>query len=276
MAYSQPTDLADALSILESDAPQIIAGGTDVYPSMQPGPGPQAFLDVTRVSSLSGISQIDGMIRIGGTATWSQIQQAPLPPAFDGLKQAAREVGSLQIQNAGTVAGNLCNASPAADGVPPLLVLGAEVELASAAQGTRRLPLEAFLTGVRATARHPNELVTAILVPQGPKGMVSAFEKLGSRRYLVISIAMTAVCLAVDAAGRIKEARVAVGACSAVAQRLPALEADLIGQDPLEAQIRPEHLAPLTPIDDVRGTGAYRLDAVKSQIRQTIAKAART
>ena len=105
-----------------------------------------------------------GGLRIGACTTWSAIRDAALPPAFDALRAAAAEVGGGQIQNAGTIGGNLCNASPAADGVPPLLALDAEVELASAA-GTRRLPLAAFLRGPRRTDRRPGEMLTAVLIP---------------------------------------------------------------------------------------------------------------
>ncbi|MEM7299527.1 MAG: FAD binding domain-containing protein [Pseudomonadota bacterium] len=274
MAYSLPTELDAALSLLRDSAPQIMAGGTDIYPAMKPGSQPAAYLDITRIQGFSDISQTDAGTRIGAAVTWSDIVKADLPPAFDALKQAAREVGSLQIQNAGTVAGNICNASPAADGVPALLALDAQVEMASAARGTRLLPLSAFIKGVRQTALADDELVTAITVPKLPDGMVSGFEKQGSRRYLVISIAMTAANVLLDSEGRIAEARIAVGSCSAIAQRLTALEGDLIGVEPDRIEIKQEHLTPLTPIDDVRGTAAYRLKAVEHQIHRAIQKAA--
>jgi len=223
---------------------------------------------------LADISETDGTLRIGAAATWTDVIRADLTPAFDALKQAAREVGSVQIQNAGTVAGNICNASPAADGVPPLLALDAQVELASAARGTRVVPVQNFITGVRETILAADELVTAIIVPRPPANMVSGFEKLGSRRYLVISIVMSAANIVLDPAGRIAEARVAVGSCSAVAQRLGKLEADLIGQDPSAVSLSNEHLAPLAPIDDVRGSAAYRIEAARHQIARAIQKAA--
>src|SRR5690606_20558212 len=150
-------------------------------------------------------------------------------------------------QNAGTLAGNLCNASPAADGVPPLLALGAGVELAGP-QGVRRLDLADFVLGVRKTALAPGEILAAVHVPAQPEGSTSAFRKLGSRRYLVISIVMVAVNLWV-AQGRIAGARVAVGAAAPVARRLPALEAALVGLS-VDAQgpfTRPAHLARLSP-----------------------------
>ena len=166
----------------------------------------------TRTSSTSRESPICAAFRpvregwrLGATTTWAELIEAPLPPLFDGLKQAAREVGGRQIQNAGTVAGNLCNASPAADGVPPLLALDAEVELAGRA-GTRRLPLAAFITGNRRTVLAPGELLVAIHVPKPAHDARSAFLKLGARRYLVISIAMAAATLEIED-GRVADAR---------------------------------------------------------------------
>ncbi len=273
MTYSQPTDLAAALSILRHANPQVIAGGTDVYPTMPQGGRPGAFLDVTRISGLDAISESREGMRIGAAVTWSDVMNSDLPPAYNALRQAAREIGSLQIQNAATIAGNICNASPAADGVPALLALEAEVELASSVRGTRVLPLGAFIRGARQTALADDELMTAVLIPETPPGMVSAFEKLGSRRYLVISIVMTAANVLLDKRGRIAEARIAVGSCSAVAQRLAALEADLAGEDPSRIKITPEHLRPLAPIDDVRGTGTYRLAAAEHLIRRAVMRA---
>ncbi|WP_171208333.1 MULTISPECIES: xanthine dehydrogenase family protein subunit M [unclassified Ruegeria] len=276
MAYSQPSLLSDALSVLQEAETRVVAGGTDFYPAMQPGQQPTSLLDITRIDGLSDITQDHEGVRFGAAVTWSDVIKADLPPGFDALKQAAREVGSLQIQNAGTVAGNICNASPAADGVPPLLALDAKVELCSAERGVRVIPLSAFITGVRQTTLAKDELVTAILVPQCPPGMRSGFEKLGSRRYLVISIVMTAANVVLDKQGKVTEARIAVGACSAVAQRLADLEADLIGQDPRALWITQAHLAPLAPIDDVRGSGDYRLAAAAEQIQRSFLRAIET
>src|SRR5205814_2216166 len=121
-------------------------------------------VDITALRELRGIVIEDEYIRIGGLTTWTEIVRIPLPRCFDALKAAAREIGSVQIQNRGTVAGNLCNASPAADGVPPLLALDAEVELASAVE-KRRLALAEFITGNRNTARKTDEILSAVLIP---------------------------------------------------------------------------------------------------------------
>ncbi len=274
--YLRPTSLADAVSALASGDVQILAGGTDFYPALGERLVRGTIVDVTRLSELRGISFEPECIRIGGLTTWTDVIGAPLPRCFDALKAAAREVGSVQIQNRGTVAGNLCNASPAADGVPPLLALDAEVELVSSA-GVRRVKLEDFILGNRKTQRRADEILAAVLVPKNFEGAASTFAKLGARRYLVISIAMVAVVLAADEAGRVSLARVAVGSCSAVARRLPELEAMLLGRslEGLADCAHALHLAPLMPIDDVRATAAYRTDAALTLVRRVLRECAR-
>jgi CO/xanthine dehydrogenase FAD-binding subunit len=266
----RPRTLEDALA-LTARGGRVLAGGTDLYPALRDTAAPEGMIDITGVSGLRGITREGAGWRIGAATTWSDILRADLPPAFDGLKQAAREVGSVQIQNCATVAGNLCNASPAADGVPVLLTLGAELALAGP-EGERRLSLEAFIRGPRATALGAGEIVTALHLPE-PRGQ-GAFLKLGARRYLVISIAMVAARVALDE-GRIAEAAVAVGACSPVALRLPGLEAALAGQRPEAAAraVAEADLSALTPIDDVRASAAYRQEAVRELIARALTQA---
>lgn len=271
--YIRPAALDDALAALADGDRMILAGGTDYYPARVGRPLDDDVVDITGLTGLRGIDEQDGTYRFGALATWTDVLRADLPPWFDGLKLAAREIGGVQVQNAGTVVGNLCNASPAADGVPNLLALDAAVELA-ARDGRRTLPLDAFLVGNRATARRPDEIVTAVLVPPPPAAARSTFAKLGARRYLVISIVMVAVVLASAADGTVADVRVAVGACSATAQRLPELEAALRGR-PLDAGLAAaataDHLVPLAPIDDVRGTAGYRRDAALTLVRRALA-----
>jgi len=269
--YERPRSVAEAASLLATGDWALLAGGTDLYPAHVGRPIARPLLDLSRVEGLRGIRRSDSGWTIGATTTWSDIIRADLPPLFDALKAAAREVGGVQIQNAGTVAGNVCNASPAADGMPALLALDAEVELQSAA-GSRRLPLDRFVLGSRRTARRPDELVSALHLPARNATARSAFCKLGGRRYLVISISMVAAMIELDGAGRVAHAAVAVGSCSAVAQRLAALEARLLGRDAaaLAACVEPGDLASLTPIDDVRGSGAYRLDATATLVRRAL------
>ena len=269
-AYLRPSRLEDALTALARPH-VVLAGGTDFYPARVGRAIDEDVLDISGIAVLRGISADAAGWRLGATTTWSELLETDLPPLFDGLKQAAREVGGRQIQNAGTLAGNLCNASPAADGVPCLLALDAEIELAGPA-GRRLLPLQQFITGVRRTALTRDELVVAVHVPKPNHAARSAFVKLGTRRYLVISIAMAAATLEI-ADGRVASARIAVGACSPVAERLPALEAALAGA-PLDTRladrVEPAHLAPLSPIDDVRGSAAYRSDAVVTVLRRLL------
>ena len=261
-SYVKPRTLDEAMALLAAGEAQILSGGTDFYPALGDRVVRGPVVDVSGLGELRGVSTGADYSRIGGLTTWSEIIRTPLPRCFDALKSAAREVGGVQIQNRGTVAGNLCNASPAADGVPPLLALDAEVELVSHV-GVRRLKLADFIVGNRKTQRNADELLAAVLVPRALENAASTFVKLGARRYLVISISMVAVVVLVSDR-RILEARVAVGSCSAMARRLPALESDLVGasvRDGLGEIVKPGHLAPLSPIDDVRATAEYRMDA---------------
>ena len=215
-SYAQPTSVQEAVKLLATDAWVMLAGGTDFYPGLGEGPVSGPVLDISRIDGLRGISRDDKNTgwRIGALATWTQLLRADnLPASFDCLKQAAREVGSVQIQNRATIVGNICNASPAADGVPALLVLDAEVELTSL-RSTRRMGLSEFLQGNRQTARQPDEIVTGVFVPDASAQGSSMFFKLGIRRYLVISIAMVAARIERDRTGLVRAAAVSVGACS--------------------------------------------------------------
>lgn len=270
--YSRPKTLDAAVHVLAQDGGQILSGGTDFFPALGDRPAPDRVVDVSRLAEIKGITVEADHIRIGGLTTWSELIATPLPRCFDGLKSAAREIGGIQIQNRGTVAGNLCNASPAADGVPPLLALDAEIELVSAV-GTRRVSLADFIVGNRKTVRRLDEILANVIVPRTLDDAASAFLKLGARRYLVISIAMVAAVVRKDNSGRVAEARVAVGSCSAAARRLPAIERALVGSPArrgLGAVALAEHLAHLSPIDDVRATASYRNDAALTLVGRAL------
>jgi CO/xanthine dehydrogenase FAD-binding subunit len=282
MTFLRPDRLDDALGALADGGPGgapwvVVAGATDHYPARVGRATADDILDVTAIGGLGGIQAGPNGWRIGALTTWTDVAEADLPPLFDALRAAALAVGGLQIQSRATIAGNLCNASPAADGVPNLLALDASIELASRA-GTRAVPIGEFVTGNRRTVRRADELVTAIIVPTELAGTTarSAFVKLGSRAYLVISIAMVAAVVEAGADGRIARARVAVGACSEVAQRLPELEAELTGLPATRAAaaiVGARHLEDLRPIDDVRGSAAYRRDAAVTTVRRALEQA---
>ncbi|TXL70975.1 xanthine dehydrogenase family protein subunit M [Vineibacter terrae] len=270
--YLRPQTVEEAVAALAAHAPAVLAGGTDFYPARVGRAPDDDVLDITAIDGLRGIDDDGDYWRIGAATTWRDIIDAPLPPLLDGLKLAAREIGGAQIQNAGTVAGNLCNASPAADGVPALLALDAQVILQSAT-AARVLPLAKFIIGNRRTALRTGEIMTAILVPKRSSRAVGDFLKLGARRYLVISIAMVAGVMDVDDDGRITSAAIAVGACAEVARRLPALEQALLGRradGALQDIVAEPQFAPLQPIDDVRGSAAYRLAAAATLTRRLL------
>ena len=261
MSYITATTLEDALNRLAAGPASVIAGGTDWFPAQ----GDKQFR-----GTLLDISRLSGCLL---STTWTDIVNADLPAAFNGLKQAAREVGSIQIQNVGTIAGNLCNASPAADGVPPLLSLGAEVELATARM-TRRLPLGDFLLGVRRTDRADDELVTAIHIPACSPNSCGSFLKLGTRKYLVISICMVAVLATVEE-GKLSDIAIAIGAASPVTLRLTALENHLRTLPVIDVSrhVTAAMVTGLSPIADIRASAEYRHAASAEVIRRAISLA---
>jgi xanthine dehydrogenase small subunit len=277
VAYFRPATLDEALAIRTVRDVEIIAGGTDVYPNKTTRAGwgrmgHKDVLDITAIPGLDRMEESESAYRFGCLVTWTDVIRADLPPLFDGLKAAAREVGGAQIQNRGTLVGNLCTASPAGDGIPNLIALDAEVEIAGP-DGLRRTPVETFLNGYRHVDLRPGEIVTALVVPKRGPSARSAFQKLGARRYLVISIVMIAGVVETDADGCVADARIVAGACSAVAQRLRALEARLRGRrldGALSACVEADDLAVLSPLDDVRASAAYRCAAAAALTRDLL------
>lgn len=257
----------------------LLAGGTDLYPAHVGRPMSRPLIDIGAIGSLRGITSEADAVTFGATTTWSDVLKADLPPRFDALKQAAREIGGVQIQNAGTLAGNLCNASPAADGTPVWMALDASVRLQSA-RGERSVPVAEFVLGSRRTVCAADEIVVAIEVP-APASTVasqrSVFLKLGGRRYLTISMTMIAVSLSLDGEHRVVHAGIAVGSCSAQALRLPSLEGRLIGHmadASLASRLDASDLDVLAPIDDLRASAAYRRDATRTLLTRALASLA--
>ncbi len=277
--YFRPATLEEALELRAGRQLQVLAGGTDVFPirTTRAAWGDRTTMDVLDISGLSELRVIErqaGHYRIGCLTTWSDLVGADLPPLFDGLKQAAREVGGVQIQNRGTIVGNICNASPAADGTPCLQVMNAQVELSSS-RGQRVVDLTDFHNGYRSHVCRDDEIVTGLLVDHGDNDFLTRFRKLGSRRYLVISIVMTAAAIRTDSAGRVAEARISVGSCSAVASRLTVLEETLKGaslDEGLADCVDDYQLATLQPIDDIRATAAYRKEAARVVLKDLLSE----
>ncbi len=278
MEFLAPTTWADALAVRQEHPDALaLTGGTDVMVEINfDMRRPPALLDLTGVRELSDWSHDGDVVRLGAGVTYTRVIEE-LGDVLPGLAMAARTVGSPQIRNRGTVGGNLGAASPAGDSHPPLLAGGAEVELASV-EGTRTVPIDEFYTGVKQHAGRPDELISAILVraPSGPQ----QFSKIGTRNAMVISVSAFGLALHPD------EQRVGTGIGSAAPTPRRALEAESFLASALEAEglwesraELPEGLArefgervkaSASPIDDVRGTAAYRLHSLAVMARRTL------
>ena len=271
--YCRPESLGQALECLDEGEYLRAGGCTDLFAQTQDSRLQGRILDITGIRTLRGIRESTDTWTIGAATTWSDIVNSDLPPAFDALKQAGREVGSIQIQNSGTIAGNICNASPAADGVPCLLCLDAEVVLQSKGR-QRSLPIAEFILGPRHIALRENELMTAVRVPRASCRGISCFKKLGARTHLLISIAMAAVRVDLSPDGRIADIAVALGACSPVATRLFAVEEFLRGaaaDRSLLSRLDPALVeGDIAPISDIRATGTYRGKAAYQLVLRTL------
>ncbi|WP_169569682.1 FAD binding domain-containing protein [Sneathiella limimaris] len=271
--YIRPTELENALSVLSKGGWKVLAGGTDYYPAKVNLNLDDNILDLTALESLRGISKQNNGWLIGATTTWTDVVRTNLPTLFDGLKSAAREVGGIQIQNSGTVGGNICNASPAADGVAALIALDAEVKIIGP-NSERKLPLKDFVLGNRKTALAANELLKGIWIPEiKSENLSSSFLKLGSRKYLVISLVMVSGVVGWTSDGTITDIRICLGACSPVATRLHKLEQSLLGNQltsDLAQKVEDHHFNELHPIDDVRASAEYRIEAAQILVKRLL------
>lgn len=279
MKFLQPATWADALAI-KSGMPDAvpIAGGTDVMVELNfDARRPTALLDLTRVAELAEWTEDDGHVRLGAGVSYTRII-SELGARLPGLAMAARTIGSPQIRNRGTVGGNLATASPAGDCHPALLAGAADVEVVSV-RGSRMIPAAGFFTGVKRTAMEPDELIAAVHIPlpSGPE----QFSKIGTRNAMVIAVAAFGIALHPD------RQEVGTGIGSAAPTPRPAAEAGQFlagalteaglwesrGELPDSVSERFASLVrtAAAPIDDVRGTAAYRLHALAVMARRTLA-----
>jgi len=278
----RPQTLPEALAMLAEQAPDVmpLAGGTNVIIELRDGHSyPKLLMDVSKLRELHGIRRDDGHIVIGGGTTLAELLTHPLIVEHGlPLQQATAVLANPLVRNRATVAGNLVNASPAADTAPPLMALGAEVELTSQA-GSRRVPLDEFIVGVNETLLRPDELVTAIHWPVPPARSAAGFYKIGLRKADACSVINAAVMVVWDESGRCQQARIAIGAAAPRPVRARKAEAALQGQ-PLTDDVIAEaaHLATQAtqPIDDIRGTAAYRRRMAEVIVRRLLTSIAQT
>jgi carbon-monoxide dehydrogenase medium subunit len=268
--------LPEALEILADETLDVmpLAGGTNVIVELRERHwGHKVLMDVSRLDELQGIHQQNGHIVMGGGTRLADLLTDPLIAQHGlPLKQAAAVLGSPLIRNRATVAGNLVDASPAADTAPPLLILDAEVELVSQ-DGSRHVPLNAFFLGPNQTVRQPQELLVTIRWPMPSSKSLGAFHKIGLRKALACSVATTAVTMEMDDEGLCRNIRIALGAVAPTPMRAFAGEEALEGKRPT-----PEFIAEAArlsaqstrPIDDVRATAAYRRLVVEVTTRRLL------
>jgi len=241
-----PRSLVEALR-LRAEVPGVvpIEGGTDLMVDLNfDRRRPEAMLNLNEVPELKGWSRDNGTLRLGAGLTYAEIEHSKLASLLPALAEAARTVGSPQIRNRGTIGGNLGTASPAGDALPPLLVERAEVELASV-RGSRRMPVQDFLIGVKRNALAEDELIVAVHVE--PSGAPQTFMKIGPRN--AMAIAVCSLALSVDGG----EVRAAFGSAAPVATLVTG------AVDGFAERVA----SAASPIDDVRGTAAYRRHALR-------------
>jgi CO/xanthine dehydrogenase FAD-binding subunit len=250
-----PRSLEEALHMrAEHPAALAIQGGTDVMVAVNfDRARPPAVLNLNEVAELRGWSRENGALRLGAGLTYTEAMTSGLAALLPALAEAARTVGSPQIRNRGTIGGNLATASPAGDALPPLVLEDAEVECASV-RGTRRVPVTEFVTGVKRSALEPDELITAVTLT--PSDAPQTFMKIGPRNAMVIAV----VSLAVGAGD---ELRASFGSASPrpLLVTAPRTEADTFPERVAEAA---------APIDDVRGTAAYRRHALRVMTKRAL------
>lgn len=274
----RPRDLPEALTMMAREPVLPIAGGTNLIVELRDGLGIAAkLMDVSRLRELRGIRRENGHVVVGGGTTITELLQSPIiAAAAKPLHQAAALLGNPLVRNRATIAGNLVNASPAADTAPPLLALGAEVELAGA-KASRWVTLDEFMVGVNKTVREPDELLTSIRWPAPPAHSAAGFYKIGLRKADACSVINAAVMVVWDEAGRCTQARIAIGAAAPRPIRARTAEAALLAQ-PLDPEVTTNaaRLAAgdTAPIDDIRGSASYRRRMAEVMVRRLLAQTA--
>lgn len=266
MKVLTPRELPELFAALETPGAHMLAGGTDLLVRLRAAERegralPQALVRLDGVAVLRGIvREADGSLRLGAAATHAELLAHPLlRQELPELAAALCELGSPPIRNMGTLGGNICTASPAGDSLPPLMALGAEVELASLA-GTRRMALSDFITGPGRTRLKPGEVLTAVIAPPARNFQVRHFEKVGRRGALAVAVVSLASLVRLER-GRVAEARLAWGSVGPTVWRCPEAEAALMGQrltltalGRVGAIVREN----VRPIDDIRASADYR------------------
>jgi carbon-monoxide dehydrogenase medium subunit len=274
--YFQPVSFEEALQALQEfqEDSRIIAGGTDLIPQMRQEARVKALVDITRIPGMNEIHHDHGTIRIGASVTHSQILRSRfIREKIPCLWEAVSQIGSPQIRNIGTLGGNICNASPAADAVPPLLILEGTATI-TGRKGERSIPLGSFFTGPGQTVLGPSEILKEISIPEYSGHLCTAYLKLGRRTGVDLALVNVAVLLGMERdAKTCRSARICLGSVASTAIRAEKTEALLIGGRLDESLIREAGLSAARecrPISDVRGSAEYRRQMVGSLVERAI------
>jgi carbon-monoxide dehydrogenase medium subunit len=278
--YLRADSVEQVLTVLQDAALPIrlIAGGTDLLTRIQPdSPERVLAVDISTVCELEGISATNGTLRLGAATRLSDLCNSPhlSSGVWQTLALGASLVGSPQIRNLATLGGNICNASPAADMIPPLLVLDAEAELVSP-RGSRIIPLAEFFVGPGQTILAADEILASVRLPEPPSGAVAAYHKHSPRRAMDLAVVGVAVLLA-RSAGQI-QARIALGAVAPTPLRVTPAEGLLaetqrLDQDTIAKAARLAAEA-ARPISDVRASAEYRIAMVKTLTERALTQLA--
>ena len=279
MKYASPTTVAEAVELLASDAEaRVFAGATDLIPQIRAGrPEPSAIIDLKRIERLCAISSNRSTYTVGAATPTADIcAHAGLAAAFPGLVEASGLIGSDQIQSRSSWGGNLANASPAADTPPSLIVNEARAVIAGPG-GERTVPVAEVATGPGATSLGDGELIVEFELDEPPARTADAYLRLIPRTEMDIAVVGAAARVTLDEGGRVSAAAVALGAVAPTVVRVPDAEAALIGSEPsgeVLAAVEAAAAAATSPIDDKRGTVAYRRQVAGVLARRAVSIAA--
>lgn len=274
--FYSPKTLEEAFDLLENKGGKLIAGGTDVIPQMADGRFQTDLLvDISYLDELNFIKQKGNSIQIGGLTSYSSLLNSEvLDSVAPLLVEAAATVGAVQTQNRGTIAGNIGNASPAGDLLPPLLALDAVVKLSNQG-GERQVPLSEFLLGPGKTDLSQGEIIHHISFEILDAGTRSTFIKLGNRRGMAISVVNTAVVLKINHEENVEDVRIALGAVAPTPIRCPEAETLLLGKkatSTLLEEVAETAADESSPISDIRGSAEYRKHASRVLVHRGLLK----
>ncbi|MFH0823944.1 MAG: xanthine dehydrogenase family protein subunit M [Pseudomonadota bacterium] len=274
--YIRPRSLKEALGVLDEHGRKaaVLAGGTDLGIAVRKETlAAECVVDVSRLSEMRSVGMENGLLRIGAAVTFTELIRDPLVLAYAPVAaRGCRHIGSVQIRNAGTLGGNVANASPAADGVPSLVVHGARA-LVRSQNDERVVPVEELITGPYRTSLRPGELIVEFLLDAAPEGVRFSFHRVARRKALSIARINIAAMACVDADGTVTDIRMSVGSVTPSPTRMKAAETHLVGKRPTKVLVR--EAAEMVSAEMIRHSGVrpsteYKKPAVEGLVTKAL------